>query len=55
MGIAMVPPFSTIWLYRAAEAEILLEKLRHLWEGTGGSVMQNPQAWIVETVESKSL
>jgi hypothetical protein len=38
-----------------AEAEQLLEKLRHLWAGPGGAVMQNPQAWILETVESKSL
>ena len=38
-----------------AEAEKLLEKLRHLWAGPGGTVMQNPEAWIVETVESRSL
>lgn len=38
-----------------AEAERLLEKLRRLWAGAGGAVMQNPEAWIVETVESKSL
>ena len=37
------------------EAERLLEKLRHLWAGPGRAVMQNPQAWIVETVESRSL
>jgi hypothetical protein len=37
------------------EAETLLEKLRRLWAGPGGSVMRNPEAWIVETVESKSL
>jgi hypothetical protein len=38
-----------------AEAEKLLEKLRHLWAGPGGAVMRNPEAWILETVESKSL
>ena len=38
-----------------AEAERLLEKLRHLWVGPGGSVMRNPEAWIVETVESISI
>ncbi|PYR62121.1 MAG: hypothetical protein DMF91_07835 [Acidobacteria bacterium] len=37
------------------EAEKLLEKLRRLWAGPGGSVMRNPEAWIVETVESRSL
>jgi hypothetical protein len=37
------------------EVETLLEKLRRLWAGPGGSVMRNPEAWIVETVESKSL
>ena len=38
-----------------AEAERLLEKLRHLWAGPGGAVMRNPEAWIVETVESTSV
>lgn len=38
-----------------AEAERLLGKLRHLWSGPGKAVMQDPEAWIVETVESKSL
>lgn len=38
-----------------AEAERLLEKLRRLWTGPGGAVMLNPEAWIVETVESRSL
>ena len=36
-----------------AEAERLLEKLRRLWAGPGAAVMRNPEAWIVETVESK--
>jgi hypothetical protein len=38
-----------------ADAERLLEKLRHLWAGPGGTVMRNPEAWIVETVESQSV
>ena len=38
-----------------AEAERFLEKLRGLWAGPGGAVMRNPEAWIVETVESKSV
>jgi hypothetical protein len=37
------------------EAEALLTRLQRLWAGPGGAVMQNPQAWIVEPVESKSL
>ena len=37
----------------APEAERVLEKLRHLWSGPGGAVMRNPEAWIVETVESR--
>jgi hypothetical protein len=37
------------------EAEKLLEQLRHVWAGPGGAVMRNPEAWIVETVDSKSL
>lgn len=36
------------------EAEAVLEKLRRLWAGPGGAVMHNPEAWIVETIESKS-
>jgi hypothetical protein len=39
-----------------AEASRLLEKLRVLWTtGPGAAVMRNPAAWIVETVESKSI
>jgi hypothetical protein len=38
-----------------AQAESLLEKLRHLWAGPGGEVMRDPAAWIVETVESKAV
>jgi hypothetical protein len=37
------------------DAERLLEKLRHLWAGPGGGVMRNPEAWIVETIESRSV
>ena len=37
----------------AAEAETMLERLRQLWAGPGGAVMRNPEAWIMETVESK--
>jgi hypothetical protein len=39
----------------AAHAEKMRERLRTLWSGPGGAVMRNPEAWIVETVESKSL
>jgi len=38
-----------------AEAERLLERLRLLWAGPGGAVMRNPEAWIVESVESRSV
>lgn len=38
-----------------AEAERLLEKLHRLWAGPGGAVMKNPEAWILETVDSQSL
>ena len=38
-----------------AEAEQVLEKLRRLWAGPGGAVMRNPEAWIVDTIESKTL
>lgn len=34
------------------QAEAFLQKLRRLWDGSGKSVMLNPAAWIVETVES---
>jgi hypothetical protein len=38
-----------------AEAEGALAKLRQLWMGPGGAVMQNPEAHIVQTVETRSL
>jgi hypothetical protein len=34
------------------EAEALLQKLQRLWSGPGQAVMQGPEAWIVETIES---
>ncbi|MGH3481349.1 MAG: hypothetical protein ACRDV1_02305 [Actinomycetes bacterium] len=34
------------------EAEDFLVKLRQLWDGPGKAVMQNPEAWIVETIET---
>ena len=38
-----------------AEAERMLERLRTLWAGPGGAVMRDPQAWVLETVESNPL
>jgi hypothetical protein len=38
-----------------AAAERLLERLRQLWAGAGGAVMRNPEASIVETVDSRSV
>jgi hypothetical protein len=38
-----------------AEAERMLIKLRGLWAGRGSAVMSDPQAWIVETVETRDL
>jgi hypothetical protein len=37
------------------EANRMLGRLRQLWAGPGGAVMKNPEAWIVEVVESRSL
>jgi hypothetical protein len=37
------------------EAELLLTKMRRTWEGSGSSVMFNPEAWIAETVETADL
>jgi hypothetical protein len=37
----------------APEAERLLEKLRNLWAGPGAAAMRNPEAWSVETIESR--
>ena len=38
-----------------ADAEKLLEKLRRLWAGPGAAVTRNPEAWIIETVESRAV
>jgi hypothetical protein len=38
-----------------AEAERMLERLRQLWAGPGASVMRNPEAWIVEKIESTTV
>lgn len=38
-----------------AEAEAFLERLNRLWNGPGKAVMQNPQAWVVQTIESVEL
>ena len=38
-----------------AEAERMLEKLRRLWTGPGSAVVRNPEAWIIEAVESRSV
>lgn len=37
-----------------AEAERLLERLHLLWAGPGAAAVRKPEAWIVETIESKS-
>lgn len=36
-------------------AEAFLGKLRGVWAGPGKAVMRDPQAWIVEPVESADL
>jgi len=38
-----------------AEAETMLERLHHLWAGPGGKVMRNPEAWILDSVQSQDL
>jgi hypothetical protein len=38
-----------------AEAEGLLTKMRRVWSGDGQKVMRNPQARIVDSVESREL
>lgn len=37
------------------EAEGLLTKMRRVWSGAGQKVMRNPQARIVDSVESREL
>lgn len=50
-GLVMIDlEFDTV-----AEAERMLERLRGLWAGPGGRVMRDPEAWVVETVESRTL
>ena len=39
----------------APTAEAFLGKLRELWVGPGKAVMRDPQAWIVEPIESADL
>ena len=36
-------------------ATIMLDRLRGLWAGPGGAVMRNPDAWILEQVESRTV
>jgi hypothetical protein len=38
-----------------SEAEALLNAMRHVWERVEGTVMYNPQTWIIEVVESREL
>jgi hypothetical protein len=38
-----------------SEADALLAAMREVWSRVEGSVMSNPQAYIVEQVESKEL
>ncbi len=51
------PNFVTIDLEfdRRDQAEGLLQKLRKMWEGPAKGVMQNPEAWVLETVEMKDV
>jgi hypothetical protein len=39
----------------ADAAEALLERLRELWAGPAKAVTRDPQAWVVETVETTTL
>jgi hypothetical protein len=36
-------------------ANSLLVRLRQLWSGPGGAVMRNPEAWVLDHVETQSL
>jgi hypothetical protein len=38
-----------------AEAHALLEKMRHIWASGGAPIAAEPEAWIVDTVESRDL
>ena len=37
------------------DAQHMLQKLKQLWAGPGAGVTRHPQAWILETVESRTL
>lgn len=37
------------------KAEVFLQRLRGLWAGPGKAVMLDPEAWILEVVESTEL
>jgi len=39
----------------AEDARALLARMERIWQGPGKDVMQNPVAWIVETVETIDL
>jgi hypothetical protein len=36
-------------------ANALLARLRQLWSGPGGAVTRNPEAWVLDHVETKTL
>lgn len=36
-------------------AEAFLGRLRRLWDGPGRALMRDPQAWVLETVESSDV
>lgn len=38
-----------------AQAEALLGRLRQLWAGPGAAVMRNPEAWLLDAVETVAL
>jgi hypothetical protein len=42
-------------LDRLDAANSLLARLRPLWAGPGGAVMRNPEAWVLDHVETQSL
>ena len=37
------------------QAEAMLARLQQLWSGPGGAVMRNPEAWILDTIESREI
>ncbi|MFN8421132.1 MAG: hypothetical protein U0528_18085 [Anaerolineae bacterium] len=37
-----------------AEAEALLAAMQQVWSRVGGTVMQNPQWWLAEVIETKA-